>query len=128
MECQRSRVDWLGEEDRNTAFFHAQASTCLHSNKISILARSDGSMCEDPEEIKGMVQSFYENLFMTEVCDSINAVLDYIPCKVDDSINTELCKPYLDEETKIALFQMDPTKVPGLDGFPALFTKPIGSF
>lgn len=107
---QRSRVDWLREGDRNTAFFQARASTRRHSNKISVLAPADGSMCEDPKEIKGMVQGFDENLFTTEVCDPIDAVLDHIPCKVDDSINTELCKPYSDEEIKASLFPNGPNK------------------
>jgi hypothetical protein len=70
-----------------------------------------------------MVQSFYDNLFTTEPCASLDAVFQSIPCKVDDSMNADLCKPYTDEAIKFALFQMGPTKAPRPDGFPALFNQ-----
>jgi hypothetical protein len=42
-----------------------------------------------------------------------------MPGKVTDDMNSDLCKPYSDEEIKVALFQMIPTKASGSDGFPA---------
>jgi hypothetical protein len=72
-------------------------------------------------EIKGMVQNFYENLFTSETCTSVDAVLDAIPSKVSSNMNEDLCKRYTHEEIGAALFQMGPTKAPGPDGFPALF-------
>jgi hypothetical protein len=68
MARQRSRVDWLREGDRNTAFFHARATTRKRTNKIACLARDDGTKCDDMEEIKGMVHHFYEHLFTAESC------------------------------------------------------------
>jgi hypothetical protein len=68
-----------------------------------------------------MVHQFYEHLFSSEPCDSVDAVLDSIPTKVTDDMNADLCNPYTDEEIEAALFQMGPTKASGPDGFPALF-------
>lgn len=116
-----SRVDWLHEGDMNTGFFHARAAARCCANRISALLQDDGSICNSQGEIKNMVQSFYDNLFTSEPCAVIDDVLASIPQKVSPDMNEELCRPYFNEEIKSALFQMGPTKAPGLDGFPALF-------
>lgn len=121
MARQRSRVEWLREGVRNTSFFHARVSRRQKANKIASLRWADGSKCEVQIEIKGMVQNFYENLFTSETCTSVDAVLDAIPSKVSSNMNEDLCKRYTHEEIGAALFQMGPTKAPGPDGFPALF-------
>jgi hypothetical protein len=90
--------------------------------------REDGSKCEDQGEIKGKVQQFYENIFSSKPCDSVDAVLDSIPIKVTADMNSDLCKAYTDAEIETALFQMGPTKAPGPDGSPLYFIKLIGNF
>jgi hypothetical protein len=81
----------------------------------------DGSLCDEPAEIKGMVHNFYEHLFTSETCPSVDTVLEAIPQKVTAEMNESLSLPYSVEDIKVALFQRGPTKAPRPDGFPALF-------
>jgi hypothetical protein len=66
MARQHSRLEWLREGDRNTAFFHSQATSRKRANKIKVLRRHDGSKCGDASELKSMVQHFYGKLFTFE--------------------------------------------------------------
>jgi hypothetical protein len=68
-------------------------------------------------EIKGMVQEFYENFFSSEPIVSRDAILDSIPSKLTHEMNDDVLKPYTNDEIKTALFQMGPTKAPGLMAF-----------
>lgn len=42
--------------------------------------------------------------------------------------NQSLTAPYTGEEITEAIFDMRPTKAPGEDGFPAVFTRSVGRF
>jgi hypothetical protein len=121
MARQRSRVEWLKEGDKNTSFFHARASARRRTNRIRFLLKDDGSKCEDQEGMQAMVLDYYQKLFSSEACTSMDAVLDAIPVKVNSEMNEALNQEYTNEEIKSALFQMGPTKAPGPDGFPAIF-------
>jgi hypothetical protein len=91
MAKQRSRVEWLREGDRNTAFFHGRASVRRCTNHIDTLTHDDGSKCESQPE-KMLAHNFYENLFLAEPCDLVDDVLDAIPSKVTLEMNSNLCK------------------------------------
>ncbi|KAL9672041.1 hypothetical protein QQ045_028289 [Rhodiola kirilowii] len=44
-----------------------------------------------------------------------------VPKLVTEDMNNTLLEPFTEREVRRALFQMHPTKAPGLDGFPAQF-------
>jgi hypothetical protein len=118
---QRSRIQWLTEGDRNTHFFHQRASRRKKKNKITKLQRVDGTTTEDIHEISEMSKSFFGTLYESEGTHDMARVLDTVPRKVTRQMNEDLMAAYTEEEVKIALFQMYPTKAPGPDGYPAHF-------
>jgi hypothetical protein len=121
MWLQRSRVAWLKEGDRNTSFFHRKASHRARKNKIKKLKHTNGSYAENNEEIKGIVTTFFKNLYTNDRTVNPSVILDLVQGGVTDEMNGELLKEYTDQEIGDALFQIGPLKAPGPDGFPARF-------
>lgn len=121
MARQRSRIQWLKEGDRNTAFFHAKAKDRARSNLITSLKREDGSFCSNQSELEAMAASFFKNLFKAQDLIAPDLVTNFVPCKVTASMNEHLCAPFSDSEIEQALFMMKPNSSPGPDGFTAGF-------
>ena len=88
---------------------------------IKALHNSLGAIVVDPDELKTMVNNFYQTLYTSEEVQGMDAVLTHVPRRVSDEMNTMLNAVYTKEEVKTTLFQMFPTKAPGPDGFPAHF-------
>jgi hypothetical protein len=82
MMRQRSRVQWLAEGDRNTAFFHARCRDRARQNKITTLRREDGMVCHKQEELQNVAINFYVKLFMAQEDLNPNEVIQFVPHKV----------------------------------------------
>ena len=118
---QRSRVRWLRAGDRNTAHFQAQAKQRKRMNRIVGLKRLDGSVCVDSEEDKVEVQEFYQQLYTSQGFQNMDGLLQFVPERVTPIMNDDLQRPFEAAEVRTALFQMAPSKAPGVDGFTAGF-------
>ncbi|KAL9677471.1 hypothetical protein QQ045_005703 [Rhodiola kirilowii] len=121
---QRSRADWLRQGDRNTAFFHQKASQRRRRNQLDCIKSQTGEACETQSEIVSVITNYFHNIFLSQVeitGERWSQELEIIPKLVSDEMNEMLIAPFTEGEVKRALFQMHPTKAPGLDGFPALF-------
>jgi hypothetical protein len=118
---QRSRVTWLRAGDRNSGFFHARVAQWKRMNTITTLERQDGSVCENPEDVHGEIQGFYTNLYTSQGIPVMDELLALVPERLDNSARVNIDKDYTEEEIKMALFQMHPSKAPGVDGFTAGF-------
>jgi hypothetical protein len=121
MMRQRSRIQWLKEGDRNTAYFHARCKERARQNRISIIKTEDGKVCNTQKEIEDVAVNFYIKLFSTQGNLNPEEVVRFVPSKVTNEMNQLLCKPFCPEEVEKALFMMKPNKAPGPDGFTAGF-------
>ena len=90
-------------------------------SKIQGLKRADGSVCADETEDKDEVFSFHKNLYQSQGFSDAAELLAHVPVKISQEMNDELTKPFIGEEVKVALFQMAPSKAPGVDGYTAGF-------
>lgn len=122
---QRSRVQWLADGDRNTAFFHRSASIHKRRNTIAVIKDEGGNEVTEKDKINLVVVNYFRDLYSNVglICpDNIqNELLDHIQSAIMLSDNNMLMERVSDEEVRKAVFAMGGYKAPGPDGFPLLF-------
>jgi hypothetical protein len=121
MEKQRSRIEWLKEGDRNTAFFQAKSRERAKTNRIIALKREDGTVVSTQHELEVTAMEFYTQLFTRQEELDPGPILDCVPPKVSNWMNDHLTAPFTAEEVRSALFMMGANKAPGPDGMTAGF-------
>ncbi|GJW27925.1 RNA-directed DNA polymerase, eukaryota, reverse transcriptase zinc-binding domain protein [Tanacetum coccineum] len=98
---KQAKIKWLSEGDKNTSYFHKVLKG--RSNKRKIFSLTDA---------KGEVKD-YRNLFQNKISNEV--ALNMI-AKVSDS------------KIMRAMFDIEDSKAPGLDGFTAAFFKSLESY
>ncbi|XP_057790918.1 uncharacterized protein LOC131008031 [Salvia miltiorrhiza] len=119
---QKSRVSWLNDGDRNTAFFHASLRYKQKPNRIQSLM-IDGNMVSDQDSIGEHIVEYFTKLFTDDsgsdvgIAD-IEAVIEHV---ILDDHNAILLAIPTDEEISAAVFGMDSNSSLGPDGFSGKF-------
>lgn len=72
-------------------------------------------------DIAHVLTYYFKGIFTTFGPSGIDTVLSLVAGRVTDRHRALLTEPFTCKDVEEALFQMHPTKAPGLDGFPALF-------
>ena len=67
------------------------------------------------------VQEFYQHLYTSQGFHNMDGLLQFVPERVTPEMNADLQRPFDAAEVRTALFQMAPSKAPGIDGFTAGF-------
>jgi hypothetical protein len=110
------------EGDSNTRYFHGIANGRHRKKRIQSLVQDEG-LIEGHARLESYITNFYKGLFGSPEESSFTldeTQTDDIP-QVSMEENGFLTAPYLEEEVKKAVFQMEHNKAPGPDGFPIEF-------
>ena len=82
---------------------------------------SNGKWLTSNADLERIITSYFEHIFATNSPFGFSKALDGIIPMVTESMNRVLEKEPTGEYIRSALFQMHPTKAPGIDGFHAIF-------
>lgn len=130
----KQRSEFLIHRVRQRYYFHGSRPSHLLASKIRSgehfadipsIKSLNGNVTTEPKRINETFQTFYSNLYKSEVqldknrCDAFLGQLDLPQLAVTDS--THLDDPISLEELKDAVGNMQRNKSPGLDGIPPEF-------
>ncbi|XP_077252684.1 uncharacterized protein LOC143892103 [Tasmannia lanceolata] len=105
---QKSRVHWLKEGDKNTAYFHAMASARRRRNRISSL-NINGNVVDDKEGITSAILQFYGSLYSSEnVVRPIPEEVNFNRLSMMERNLLE--RPFDEEEVQKCVFSMSRVK------------------
>ena len=108
-------------ETRTQNYFHSKASQRRRRNHIQRIKNIDGVWMEEEEELAVVAADYFDSLFNVGTCPQIDDCLSTVPHKLTPKMQQTLTTEFTVEEIKAALFQIGPTKAPGLDGMNAIF-------
>ena len=114
---QRAKMDWLKLGDQNSKFFHACASQRRKVNTIDQIWDERGGLWKNQEGVGGAFKNYFAKLFTAGRAVNYHDSLDGLDGQIRDTMNEALVWPFIAKEVRTALFQMDPLKAPGPDGF-----------
>ena len=113
----------MGIETLN--FFHSKASQQRHRNFIEGMKNANGIWVEEVDKVVEVASEYFMNIFKASTCDRMEECLNTVNRKITDDMLEVLSRSYSNEEVKVALFQMGPTKAPRPDDMNALFYQKI---
>ncbi|KAL5559792.1 hypothetical protein UlMin_036003 [Ulmus minor] len=120
---QHARTDWLIAGDRNTKFFHSQASGRRRKNEIIGIFNDSGNWVTDGKNIEIAICHFFSNLFSSSnpSPEDVDGAARAIHKTFSEEARSSLASPFTAEHIRCALFDMNPSKAPGSDGFHTIF-------
>lgn len=93
----------------------------MSHRKVGALRNDEDVVVTDVSQIKQMMITYFRKLFeKDEKCVLEHALKDKFP-QLDEGMRNDLNKPFMDEEVKMAVFDMASLKAPGPDGLHAIF-------
>ena len=121
---EKSRVKWLKDGDRSTAFFHRIARQRWATNKITVL-KHQGNSIHDPVLLKEHIVNHFQELYTSQNQtlnhDLVSKVIPQLVSPLDNDLLSSIPNS---DEIKRAVFSLNPNSAPGPDGFPgSLYQK-----
>lgn len=118
---QRAKSFWLEEDDTNSKFFHASASSRNKVNHIKELKSENGFLVSNQDDLCNLLKEYYSKVFAGYECRSCEPDISS-DVSISDNQNVMLVAELQFEEFTEAVKCMHPDKASGPNGLnPAFF-------
>jgi hypothetical protein len=112
---QSSKQNCFQNGDRNTQLFPSWVNHRRKINTIRSIIDGVGRVWRKKEYLSKLFLSYYSNP------TGISNCLQFVNDRVTPTMNQRLLQPFMEEEVRVALFQMHSLKSPSRDGYSAGF-------
>lgn len=120
----KSRQTWLREGDKNTSYFHKQATIRKARNTVNTIRDGEGNNHETQDSIKAAATSHFKSLLTEDNNEEdFSNFLQHMTKEVTQEMNNSLTQEVEEDEVKKAIWSLHPDKAPGPDGFPICFFR-----
>eukprot|EP00253_Pinus_taeda_P005541 PITA_05541 len=124
----KSRQLWLKEGDKNTAYFHKQATVRKIRNNVNAITDNEGSQHNNQESIKRAASLHFKNLLTKNQEEAdYSELLQHLPKGISQEVNDSLNREITDEEIRKAIWTLQPTSLRAQMVSQSIFTGIIGS-
>ncbi|GKA86210.1 RNA-directed DNA polymerase, eukaryota, reverse transcriptase zinc-binding domain protein [Tanacetum coccineum] len=121
--CQKAKVEWLKEGDRNTSYFHKTLKKKAHGGRIMSIRNEDGIRFENENVAVQIVRHFEEFLGKSRPVQSLNGWNAMFLNKLNNDEALKMIRQVSDAEIKNAMFDIEDSKALGPDGYTSRFYK-----
>jgi hypothetical protein len=77
-----SNIWWIQERDEGSKFYFDFLKKKVGANKVLGLCRVDGSLAKYPSEVRGMLNSHFQNIFASYASTNVTVVARDACCRV----------------------------------------------
>ncbi|GKD87001.1 RNA-directed DNA polymerase, eukaryota, reverse transcriptase zinc-binding domain protein [Tanacetum coccineum] len=121
--CQKAKVEWLREGDRNTVYFHKTIKEIVHRSIIMTIRNEDGTRFVNEDVAIQFVKHFENFLGQRRDVQSLASRQDIFKNKINTEDAQRMVRNISDSEIKNAMSKIEDSKAPGPDGYTARFYK-----
>eukprot|EP00253_Pinus_taeda_P015416 PITA_15416 len=107
--CQKSRIRWLKEGEKNTKFFHRSTIQRRMHNNIAFIKNSQGEKLEKHEDMEKELRDHFQEALKEQTRSRIAAIREvtrHIPKLITEEHNQNLLQPVSKQEVEEAMAQL----------------------
>ncbi|XP_065628949.1 uncharacterized protein LOC112039248 [Quercus suber] len=88
--AQRSRISWLKHGDKNTRFFHSNASQRRQRNHIQSIKNAEDVWVEEEHDIARVAVEYFDKLFKAGTSEGLEECLNAVTSKINPDMQQVL--------------------------------------